>query len=264
MTEKLVEDAVVENVAEQAELTPSYLVFMATAGVLAAAALLSNSIPILIGAMIVAPALAPLALIAFALVGGKPRLALRGLWIALLGLVVATVFAMLTTWVMNVTGVIPAGANLVEKPLLEERVRPGWWGLLAAFAAGIVGTVALSKEKTDTLVGTVAALALVPAAAAGAIAFISDDPVRGLGGVLLLGMNVGLIVAMGIVVLLVIAGQQRRQDGQRLGPLVRQGSPFLLLAVAIIVAVSVVLAAAHATGRAPDKPASLGPGSTGR
>ena len=69
--------------AEQATLSASYLVFMATAGVLAAVALLTNSVPVLVGSMVVAPALAPLALISFALVGRKPRLALRGLGVAL-------------------------------------------------------------------------------------------------------------------------------------------------------------------------------------
>jgi uncharacterized hydrophobic protein (TIGR00271 family) len=252
--ESLLDEALVDNVADQAQLTPSYLVFMATAGVLAAVGLLSNSVPILVGAMIVAPALAPLALVAFALVGGQPRLALRGLWVAVIGLVLATLFSIVTTWVMNATGVIPARANLLKKPLLEERVHPGWWSLAAAFAAGIAGIVALSNKKTDTLVGTVAALALVPAAGAAGIAFISGDPIRGLGGLLLLALNVGVIVAMGIVVLLVIAGAQRRKDGRGLGAVVRQGIPLVLLAFATVAVVSTVLALAHSTDKAPDGP----------
>ena len=202
--QRLIGDEVVQQVAEQAELTPSYMVFMAMAGILAAVALLTNSVPILIGAMVVAPALAPVALIAFALVGRQPLLALRGLFIALLGLVLATACAMLTTWVMNVTNVLPPEANLLEKPLLEERVHPGWYSVAAAVAAGVAGTIALAKQKTDTLVGTVAALALVPAAAAGGLAFLSRDPARGLGGLALLGINVGLIVLMGVVALLIM------------------------------------------------------------
>jgi uncharacterized hydrophobic protein (TIGR00271 family) len=199
-----IDDQTLRHVTEQAELTPSYLTFMAMAGVLAGVALLSNSVPILIGAMVIAPALAPLALVAFALTGGQARLAARGLGVGLLGIGVATACAMLTAWVMNLTDVIPPETNLLNKPLLEERIRPGWYGLAAAFAAGIVGTVALTKQKTDTVVGTVAALALVPAAAAAGIAFMSRDPLRGFGGLLLLGMNIGLIIAMGILTLLIM------------------------------------------------------------
>ncbi len=196
-------------------MTPAYLVFMAMAGILAAVALLTNSVPILIGSMIIAPALPPLALVAFALVGGQPRLALRGLGIGLLGLLLAGVCAMLTTWVLNLTNVIPPSTNLYNKPLLAERVHPGWYSLVAAFAGGIVGTVALTNQKTDTLVGTVAALALVPAAAAAGIAFMSHAPLRGLGGLLLLGMNVGLIIAMGIIVLLVMVWFGAKQSEQK-------------------------------------------------
>jgi uncharacterized membrane protein len=60
------------------------------------------------------------------------------------------------------------------------------------------------EEKTDTLVGVVAALALVPAAAAASIALLSGDPIRSLGGVLLLAINVTVIILTGIITLLVI------------------------------------------------------------
>ena len=43
-----VSDRVVQQVAAQAELNTSYLVFMAMSGILAAVALLTNSVPILI------------------------------------------------------------------------------------------------------------------------------------------------------------------------------------------------------------------------
>jgi uncharacterized hydrophobic protein (TIGR00271 family) len=193
-----------QHVAAQAEFSVSYVVLMATAGVLAAVALLTNSVPILIGAMVVAPAFGPLALISFALVGRQPPLALRGVWVAGVGLLVATGSAMLTTWLMNVTHVLPPEANLLNKPLLEERVHPGWYSVAAALAGGAAGTIALIQQKTDTLVGVVAALALVPAAAAGGIALLSRDPVRSLGGLGLLGINVGLIVVTGVVTLLLM------------------------------------------------------------
>lgn len=51
----LVSDRTIEKVSQQARLTTSYLVFMVTAGVLAAVALLTNSIPVLIGSMVISP-----------------------------------------------------------------------------------------------------------------------------------------------------------------------------------------------------------------
>ena len=142
-------------------------------------------------------------------VGAQPRLALRGLVTALIGLMVAAAFAMLTTWVMNITNVLPPEANLLNKNLLEERVRPGWYSVVTALAAGVTGTIAITKNKTDTLVGTVAALALVPSAAAAGMAFRSRNPSRGFGGLVLLGINVGLIIVTGLVTLLLIRPEQR-------------------------------------------------------
>ncbi len=196
------------HVARQGRLDGPYAVFMSIAGVLAAVGMLTNSVPVLIGSMVVAPAFAPLSLVAFGMVAGQWRLALRGLGTALLGLGLAVGAAMLTTWVLNMTGVLDAETNLWENPLLEERVRPGWYSMVAAFAAGIAGTLATLKDKMDTMVGTVAALALVPAGGAAGIALLSSDPLRSLGGVVLLAINMALIIACGILVLVVMGPRQ--------------------------------------------------------
>ena len=209
LSKQLVSDRTVEKINKPAQLTSSYLVFMAMAGVLAAVALLTNSIPILIGSMVIAPALPPLGLISLAIVVKKPRLAFAGLKTAFLGFLIAMIFAMLTTWILNITHVIPAETNLLGKELLDERVKPGWYSVVAAMAAGIAGSVALIKQKTDTLVGVVAALALVPAIAAAGIAFLSKNPVMGFGGLFLLAINVGFIIVSGVLTIIIMRPEQR-------------------------------------------------------
>ena len=205
----LVSDRTIEKVSNQARLTSSYLVFMATAGVLSAVALLTDSVPILIGSMVIAPALPPLGLISLAIVVRKPKLALKGFKTAFLGFLIAMIFAMLTTWILNITHVIPAETNLLNKELLDERVRPGWYSVIAAMAAGIAGSIALIKQKTDTLVGVVAALALVPALAAAGIAFLSKNPIMGFGGLFLLAINVGFIILSGVLTIFILRPEQR-------------------------------------------------------
>ncbi len=197
-------DEAVAHVSDQVGYKPSYFVLMALAGVLSAVALLTNSIPILIGSMVVAPALPPFALIAFALVSGRLQLAQRGLWVGLLGLVVALAGAILTTWLLDVTDVIPKETQLLDKPLLDERVRWGWYNAIAGLAAGIAGTMALVDQKIDTLVGVVASLALVPVVGAIGIALLSSDMNRSIGGLILLSINVALIVVAGVLTLLVM------------------------------------------------------------
>lgn len=210
LSQSRVKPETVEQIAVQAEVTPTYLVLMGTSGILAAVAFLENSVPLLVGSMVVAPALAPLALVAFAAVGGNTRYVGRGLWAAFSGLLLAACLATGTAWLLNVTHVFPADANLLDKPLLEERVNPGWSSVVAAIAAGVAGTIALTKNKYDTLVGAVAALALVPAAAAAGIALLSRNPESSLGALKLLAINGGLIIATGIITLLIVRPDIRR------------------------------------------------------
>ncbi|MBD3239821.1 MAG: hypothetical protein GF331_04495, partial [Chitinivibrionales bacterium] len=96
----------VEAVAGQAVITPTYLTLMASSGAVGAVGLLTNSVPLLVGSMVIAPVLPPLSLVAFAVTGWRPRLALRGLLAGVAGLAVSAATAMLITWVLNASGVI--------------------------------------------------------------------------------------------------------------------------------------------------------------
>ena len=215
---QVVDADIVQRVFELSEFSLSYMLLMGTAGVLSAVALLTNSIPVLIGSMVIAPAFPPLALISFAVVNRHPKLAREGVVTAGLGLAISLSAAIVATWLLNATHVLPAEAELLDKTLLRERVSPGWYSVVTAIAAGMAGMIALTERKTDTLVGVVAALALVPAGAAGAIAFLSDDPVRGWGGMALLGINVGLIVVSGIVTLLLFKSRpDKSKPGEAIG-----------------------------------------------
>ena len=210
---RVVDDETVERIAELSEFNGSYVVLMATAGVLSAIALLTNSVPVLIGSMIIAPALSPLALVAIGLANRERALVVDGAMSATLGLCISMAAAVVITAFLNAVHVLPSEMALLDRALLQERVSPGWYSVVTATAAGIAGMIALRDGKTDTLVGVVAALALVPAAVAGAIAFLSEDPISGWGGIALLGINVFLIVVSGVATLFFLQPQEERADG---------------------------------------------------
>ena len=193
-----------ERVQRDAEISAYHLTLMGLAGILAAVALLTESVPVLIGAMLIAPAFAPLALLALALVLGRWVTAREAFVAATVGLGTALVMSMLTTWLLNVAGILPDYTNFASQPLLEERVRPGWYSMVVALAAGTAGMLAAIRNRVDALIGTIAAVALVPAGGAAGIAIVAGDSARALGGVLLLGINAVLIVATGMIVLLAI------------------------------------------------------------
>lgn len=193
-----------DRLERDAVISPYHMTLMGLSGILASVALLTDSVPVLIGAMLVAPAFPPLALLALTLVLGRWSTALHALLVAVVGLGTAVLLAMLTTWLLNLAGIIPEYANLMRQQLLEERVRPGWYSMAVALAAGSAGMLAAIRNRTDALIGTIAAVALVPAGGAAAIALVAGDSGRALGGLLLLVINAVLIVATGMLVLVVL------------------------------------------------------------
>lgn len=185
------------DVEPQAQFGLPYIMLMAISGALAAIAFLVNSIPILIGSMVIAPVMPPLILMAIGLANANFKAVAKGTIIALAGLLIALVATVATTWLLSITGVNPAELHL--SPMLRERVNPGWYSVVAAFAAGAAGALAVSHKKQDTLVGVVASIALVPTIAAAGIAALVGEWMNVLGGITMLGINVGMIVFVGWV-----------------------------------------------------------------
>jgi len=186
------------DIEPQARFDRMYVTLMAVAGALAAVAFLVNSIPILIGSMVVAPVMPPLILISIGMANRNGSTVLKGLGISLAGLCIALLCTVATTWLLSVTGINAEHLQISE--LLQERVHPGWYSVVAAFAAGIAGALAVLHKKQDTLVGVVASIAVVPTISAVGISALSGNMKDVLGGLVILGLNAGMIVVMGWVV----------------------------------------------------------------
>ncbi|MBN1604530.1 MAG: DUF389 domain-containing protein [Chitinispirillaceae bacterium] len=185
------------DIEPQAKLNQTYIILMAVSGTLAAVAFLTNSIPILIGSMVIAPVMPPLILIAIGIANKQFNSVVKGFMIVTVGLIIALFCTMVTTWLLLITGINP---NLILSQMLTERVTTGWYSVVAAFAAGTAGAIAVSHNKQDTLVGVVASIALVPTVAGAGIAAITGDWESVKGGLVMLAINTGMIVFMGFIV----------------------------------------------------------------
>ncbi len=186
------------SVEPQAKFNLVFATLMASSGSLAAVAYPINSIPILIGSMVIAPVMPPLVLTSIGLVNLDFRTALKGFVITMGGLTIALIFAVATSWILNATGVNTAQAETSQ--LLIERTNPGWYSIVAAFVAGTAGALAVSHQKQDTLVGVVASIALVPTVAAAGILAMAGNWGGVTGGFLMLFLNVAMIIIMGWLV----------------------------------------------------------------
>ena len=145
--------ATLASIAREARLTRGYLLQVALSTAIAHLGLLMNSSPVVIGAMLISPLLAPIMGFGFAIATFDGRLLRRSLQTLGIGTALAIAVAFLLTAVSPITEATPA---------LLARVRPSLLDLLVAVFGGIAGAYALLRKFSATLVGVAIATALIP------------------------------------------------------------------------------------------------------
>jgi uncharacterized hydrophobic protein (TIGR00271 family) len=143
-----------EAIRQSASLTPTYAVMNLLATVIACYGLLVDSTAGIIGAMVVALLLGPIAGVGLALVDSDTRLLRRSLLAGLVGvaIVMATAF---------VIGFLHRDIPISQE--MMARTRPGSFDLAIALAGGVAATIAtISRGVNLSLVGVAIATALVP------------------------------------------------------------------------------------------------------
>ncbi|GGE04908.1 hypothetical protein GCM10011515_25600 [Tsuneonella deserti] len=145
--------ATLAAIARDARLTRGYLLQVALATAIAHLGLLMNSAPVVIGAMLISPLLAPIMGAGFALATFDGRLLRRSLQTLSVGTATAIGVALFLTVLSPITDATPA---------LLARVRPSLLDLMVAIFGGLAGAYALLRKFSATLVGVAIATALIP------------------------------------------------------------------------------------------------------
>jgi uncharacterized hydrophobic protein (TIGR00271 family) len=192
-------DAVLwENVeaitAESAELTTTYVLFMLLATILAAIGILTDSVILVIGAMVVGPEFGPLAGVCVALVQRRARLALLSCWALAVGFAAAIVGAWAVVLVLRAAELTPGSLQRTQTMFISH---PDVYSVLVALLAGIAGMVSLSTAKAGALIGVLISVTTIPAAANIAVAAAYGDNLELRGAALQLAVNLVCIVAAG-------------------------------------------------------------------
>ncbi len=132
----------------------NFYLLLALAAVIATFGLLTNSAATIIGAMIIAPLMNPIASLAYALVVLSPRLLERAIFSLLTGIILVMVIAYLTTEVL--------GLKVVGSEILA-RTQPNSLDLGVAVAAGAAAAFANTRRSiASALPGVAISVALVP------------------------------------------------------------------------------------------------------
>jgi uncharacterized hydrophobic protein (TIGR00271 family) len=199
------------RVFDSATLSVSYLVLMTVATMIAAIGVITDSIVLIIGAMVVGPEYGPLAGICVAVVEGRLRLAAKSLQAILLGFPLGIFAAAALTAFLLAVGIAPEALLPEEHELTLFISDPNWFTVVVAVLAGIVGMLALVGAKSGVLVGVLISVTTIPAAANVGVAAVYGDWDAAAGAAAQLVINLLAIIASGIGVLWVIKRDRLRR-----------------------------------------------------
>lgn len=139
---------------ENAQLSGPFFVLMLLSSMLATFGLFLNSAPVVIGAMILAPLMAPIVSVSMAILRNDRKLFKNSLWVFVIGLIAAIAVSALTTLLL------PYKDATSE---ILARLQPSLLDLGVAIVSGMAAAYAHAKESVlKSLPGVAIAVALVP------------------------------------------------------------------------------------------------------
>jgi len=180
---------------ENSQTTGAFLVLMVLSTTIATFGLFGNSSPVVIGAMILAPLMAPIISLSMGMLRQDSLLIKNSLVTIFWGVLLGLVFSMIITWMTPL--------KILNDQILA-RIRPNLLDLGVAVASGMAGAYAFSKEEiAKTLAGVAISVALVPPIAVAGIGLGWAEWNVFFGAMLLLGTNLaGIVVAAALTFLI--------------------------------------------------------------
>jgi uncharacterized hydrophobic protein (TIGR00271 family) len=187
---------VIKELYTRTDMTGSYVAALVFANLIALLGLLSNSVAVVIGAMLISPLMGPIFTLGLAFAMGHltlARKAARIITISVLVTVLAAAFFTLLSPLKEVT------------PEILSRTRPNIYDLLIAIFCGAIGAIALCTRKSYlfTTTGVAIATAVIPPLSVVGYGIGTFQFAMALGGFLLFFTNlVAIVISSDIVFML--------------------------------------------------------------
>lgn len=179
------------SLKESAKLSWVFIVLMILSTLLATTGLFQNSAPVIIGAMVLAPLMAPIVSLSMGIVRANANLIKNSSKTLFWGILTALIFSSILSMFLPLT-------TLTQE--MRGRVNPNVLDLIVAIVSGIAGAYANSKsEVAKSLAGVAIAVALVPPLSVTGVAISWGDFDMFYGSFLLFITNlVGITLAASI------------------------------------------------------------------
>lgn len=191
--ERISREELYERVAGGVRLSKTYLATVALSALVAAVGLIRGDVAIIIGAMVIAPLLAPNVALSLASTLGDVPLAVRSLKVNGAGVGVAFAVSLVIGLAVSVD------PDVSE---LATRTSVGYSDIAVAIAAGCAGTLAYTAGLPAAIVGVMVAVALLPPLVASGLLAGSGRWSLSLGAFILVITNVTCINLAGVATFL--------------------------------------------------------------
>ncbi|MEL7976871.1 TIGR00341 family protein [Isoptericola sp. F-RaC21] len=216
----------------------AFWAMLVLSGIIAIAGVVTDSTATVIGAMIIAPLSTPILGVGLGVVTGRARLVGRSALYVLGGMAAVVLLG----WLVALA--LPQTSDVVTNSQVTGRTSPGVGDLVAAFATGFAGAIALARRDLgDVLPGIAIAISLVPPLGVVGVCLGAGEPALAAGALLLFCSNVVALVVASTVVFTGAgyasdAAQEREDAGRR-----RRPRRAVVLGAVAVVAVAVPMVA---------------------
>jgi uncharacterized hydrophobic protein (TIGR00341 family) len=172
------------TIAGGAAIDSTFLQLVVLSTIVAGIGLVTDSVAVIIGAMVIAPLLGPNLAFAFGSALGDSALMARALKANTCGLGLAVTLCAAASSL--------AGVNLDSREIVA-RTSVGYDGVVLALASGAAAALSLTTGLSTTLVGVMVAVALLPPAATLGLMAGAGHAEAALGAAMLLGVNIASV-----------------------------------------------------------------------
>lgn len=183
----------VERVGRDARLNRQYVFMVILSSIVAGVGLLRGNVAVVVGAMVIAPLLAPNMALALAATLADVKLGWTAVKTGMTGVVIALLFGGAVGALLPVDPTVP---EIASRTVIDEL------DVVLALAAGAAGALAVTSGVSGALVGVMVAVALLPPLMVVALLSGAGEWRGAWGALLLYGTNVASVNLAGIAVFL--------------------------------------------------------------
>ncbi|MFG0333669.1 MAG: TIGR00341 family protein [Maioricimonas sp. JB049] len=170
-----------------------FIAMTVLASIVAAVGLMRDDVAVIIGAMVIAPLLAPNVALSLAVTLGDLKLMRTALWANTVGLSLTLLVSIAVGFYFEVDPEVQA---------IGSRTNLGLGDLALALAAGSAGTFAFTRGLSGAVIGVMVAVALMPPMVVFGMLLGDGEQYRAMGALVLVGANIVCINLAGVTTFL--------------------------------------------------------------